>query len=299
MAATNRDLAKEVAAGRFREDLYYRLNVVCLDVPPLRARRDDILYLARHFLEIYVIQYQKNLRLTPDGEAALLEHSWPGNVRELQNRMMQAVILCEGGEVGHRELKLPPASRVAVALPQSDDSNAAAPSPHGATPLSEAPSGVDSWTELGLELGDQIEAVLSGGQVAIPLGRWLGEDLVLEAAAACDANTRRAAALVGLPGTTYRRRLQKANEQAWAGEAARSDQWGQMREILRRVVTLPRDNGEDLLSVAERVLLREILSRYPKDVRTGATLLGVSQPTYRRRAAAFRSREEIEHDGAA
>ena len=96
-----------------------------------------------------------------------------------------------------------------------------------------------------------------------------------------------------MPGTTYRRRLQKAKEQGWAGEAVRSGQWEQMREVLKRIVALPRDNGEDLPSVAESVLLREILSRYPKDVRTGATLLGVSQPTYRRRAAAFREREEI------
>ena len=83
IAATNRDLAAEVASGRFREDLYYRLNVVRLDVPPLSARPDDILHLARHFLETYIVQYQKNLRLTPEADEALLQHSWPGNVREL------------------------------------------------------------------------------------------------------------------------------------------------------------------------------------------------------------------------
>ncbi|MDQ5857174.1 MAG: sigma 54-interacting transcriptional regulator, partial [Acidobacteriota bacterium] len=97
LAATNRDLGAEVAAGRFRADLYHRLNVVRLVVPPLRERPDDILFLAAHFLETFSTLHGKKVRrLTPEGEALLLREDWLGNVRELQNRLMQAVILCEG-----------------------------------------------------------------------------------------------------------------------------------------------------------------------------------------------------------
>ena len=107
LAATNRNLKSEVAAGLFREDLYYRLNVIHLAVPPLRDRPEDILHLANHFLETFSVQYQKNVRrITPAAASALTRHNWPGNVRELQNRIMQAVILCEGSQLGPDELGL-------------------------------------------------------------------------------------------------------------------------------------------------------------------------------------------------
>src|SRR5262245_35779660 len=83
IAATNRNLAAEVAQGRFREDLYHRLNVVTLRVPPLRERPEDILPLADHFLGTYAVQYQRPRRLLGiEARRALLNHSWPGNVRE-------------------------------------------------------------------------------------------------------------------------------------------------------------------------------------------------------------------------
>jgi diguanylate cyclase (GGDEF)-like protein len=107
IAVTNRELSVEAAAGRFREDLYYRLNVVRVTVPPLRERVDDILHLANHFLEHFAEQYQKApLQFTEAALAGMLEHHWPGNVRELQNRIMQAVILSEGPEINVRELEL-------------------------------------------------------------------------------------------------------------------------------------------------------------------------------------------------
>jgi Nif-specific regulatory protein len=94
VAATNRDLRKLVAGGTFREDLYYRLNLFPLDVPPLRARGEDILQLARYFLSRAAKRLAKpELQLTPSTEAALLAHSWPGNVRELENLMERAAIL--------------------------------------------------------------------------------------------------------------------------------------------------------------------------------------------------------------
>jgi two-component system NtrC family response regulator/two-component system response regulator HydG len=100
VAATNRDLAAEVKAGRFREDLYYRLNVVAVTLPPLRRRRGDIPALAAHFIEKYGAAYGKDIKgLTPGTLNALLAHDWPGNVRELENAIERAVVLCKGSEL--------------------------------------------------------------------------------------------------------------------------------------------------------------------------------------------------------
>ena len=90
VAATNRDLPEEVANGRFRQDLYYRLQVVEIIAPPLRQRPDDILPLAHYFLEKLAIQYDKRVRsLSIATRMKLLDYPWPGNVRELQNRLLQ------------------------------------------------------------------------------------------------------------------------------------------------------------------------------------------------------------------
>ena len=98
VAATNRDLKNDVAAGRFREDLYYRLNVFPMKVVPLRDRKDDIPLLATHFLEISVKELGcPRSRLTPTGIETLQAYVWPGNIRELRNVIERAVILARGG----------------------------------------------------------------------------------------------------------------------------------------------------------------------------------------------------------
>ena len=97
IAATNRDLAEEVKAGRFREDLYYRLNVINIETPPLRARRSDIPILARHFVAKYAAENGKKIEdLAPDAVKALEAYDWPGNVRELENIIERAVVLAHG-----------------------------------------------------------------------------------------------------------------------------------------------------------------------------------------------------------
>ncbi len=100
VAATNRNLAQEVKDGRFREDLYYRLNVVQLDLPPLRERAEDIPMLAQHYLERYTREYAKPLRgITPEAMGMLRAYRFPGNVRELQNLLERAVVLESGSFV--------------------------------------------------------------------------------------------------------------------------------------------------------------------------------------------------------
>ncbi|MFZ5812841.1 MAG: sigma-54-dependent transcriptional regulator [Thermodesulfobacteriota bacterium] len=105
VAATNRDLKREVEEGRFREDLYYRLNVLVLSVPPLRDRRGDIPLLARHFLEKFARKNRKDIKEFSHGALeALVRYDWPGNVRELENAVERGVILAAGGYLTEREL---------------------------------------------------------------------------------------------------------------------------------------------------------------------------------------------------
>jgi NtrC-family two-component system response regulator AlgB len=119
VAATNRDLAAEAAAGRFREDLLYRLNVIEVELPPLRQRPRDLQPLAEHLLRFFARQAGKPVtRFSPAAQAALVRHGWPGNVRELRNAVERGVILAAGEEVdlGHLPVQLSsaPAARVEV-----------------------------------------------------------------------------------------------------------------------------------------------------------------------------------------
>jgi two-component system response regulator HydG len=107
LAASNRQLEQMVAEGQFREDLYYRLNVVKLEVPPLRERTEDIPLLAQHFWEHFAKKNHKTIKgITPQAMDLLLKHSWPGNIRELENVMERAVILLQGEYISEKELPL-------------------------------------------------------------------------------------------------------------------------------------------------------------------------------------------------
>jgi DNA-binding NtrC family response regulator len=107
VAATNRSLADEVAAGRFRPDLFYRLRVVPITMPPLRERPVDILPLAKHFLDHFNREFGKRVReLTPDAIQMLRAYDWPGNVRELRNVIERAMLLADGDCIGAAELPL-------------------------------------------------------------------------------------------------------------------------------------------------------------------------------------------------
>ena len=105
LAATNRDLRLEVAQKRFREDLFFRLNVISVDVPPLRERAEDVPLLAAHFLEEFASRNRKAVRgFSAQALDTMLRYSWPGNVRELENAVERAVILCHGDLITGREL---------------------------------------------------------------------------------------------------------------------------------------------------------------------------------------------------
>jgi Nif-specific regulatory protein len=119
IAATNQDLKKAVTEGRFRQDLYYRINVFDIRIPPLRERGPDILLLAEHFLKGIERGNDRHVQLTTNAEEALLAYHWPGNVRELRNAIERATIVCEGATIDAEHLSLADTDD-APSLPSTD-----------------------------------------------------------------------------------------------------------------------------------------------------------------------------------
>jgi DNA-binding NtrC family response regulator len=147
LSATNADLRREIAQGRFREDLYFRLNVIELNIPPLAERCEDLQALSEHFLQRHATQ--QPLLLSKAAVDRMLEHDWPGNVRELENRIHRAVLVCGKGPIAPEHLGLdgesqrsspsePPPNLTAAA--QTPEKMAAAPdeTPKATTPLETA-----------------------------------------------------------------------------------------------------------------------------------------------------------------
>jgi Nif-specific regulatory protein len=107
IAATNRDLPAMVAAGQFREDLYYRLNVVSIETPPLRERKDDIVPLGNAFIRRFAGELKKKIEgIDPDAQKLLMRYNWPGNIRELENTIERAILLAEGRSISSVDLRL-------------------------------------------------------------------------------------------------------------------------------------------------------------------------------------------------
>jgi sigma-54-specific transcriptional regulator len=199
VAATNIDLRQAVDAQRFRADLYYRLSVATVQLPPLRERPGDILPLARHFIHQYGHRLgTPEVVLAPAAEAALLGYLWPGNIRELENVIHFALIICRQGVIDAADLKLvaaappagPLAAATAVAAPEADAAAATEPAP---TP----------W--LGLE--GALEALLRDAAPRLLLG--VEEALVRAAYAQVGENQVRAARVLGVTRNTLRTLLKR------------------------------------------------------------------------------------------
>jgi Nif-specific regulatory protein len=224
VAATNRNLERAIAAGQFREDLYYRLNVVSITLPPLRERRQDTLPLIRHFLEKVS---KKNARPVPemDREAmdALLAHSWPGNVRELENAVEHAVIMAAGDRITLRDLPAYLSRRATGAQPttpapesaetgQSPAPPPASPGPgHPTTepvPRSSTGFGVGSGPAEQASDGDAIFDSLADEGVSLD---EMERRMILKALEKTGGNQTRAAKLLGITRRTLGYRLDKHN----------------------------------------------------------------------------------------
>ena len=112
VAATNRDLEQEMKSGDFREDLFYRLNVVNIQLPPLRERGDDVLVIAKFLLAKYAEEYSSKVKgFTPNALIAIRKYDWPGNIRQLENRIKKALVLCDKTLLGVEDLDMLPEAR--------------------------------------------------------------------------------------------------------------------------------------------------------------------------------------------
>ncbi|HDS15941.1 MAG TPA: sigma-54-dependent Fis family transcriptional regulator [Proteobacteria bacterium] len=173
IAATNRDLQKAVDSGEFRQDLFYRLNVIRLDLPPLRRRMEDIPLLLRHFLQIYSREYQKELEgFSPEATQALMNHDYPGNIRELENIVERCVVLENSRRIEFATL--PPV--VQQKAPYSSPTRTILPA-----------TGLD------------LEEIVTQLEI----------DLIKQALAQCQGNKTKAATLLGLSFRSLRYRLDK------------------------------------------------------------------------------------------
>lgn len=193
VAATNVDLTRAVAAGHFRMDLYYRLNVVTLNLPPLHERRGDIAPLARHFIDVYRARLQlPPITISPSAKEALLNYTWPGNIRELENVIHYALIVCKDNTITVNDLKL---STPLVLAPESRHSTliAADAKNPGETILEEL---AQQFTELfekkQADLYNQVEDVL-----------------VRTAFEYCEQNQVRTAQLLGISRNVLRAQLKR------------------------------------------------------------------------------------------
>jgi DNA-binding NtrC family response regulator len=194
VAATNRDLDEEVSAGRFREDLYYRLNVIPLHLPALRERGDDVLLLAEHFLKYFcTVKHRPCLAVTPDVQRVLEAYPWPGNVRELENMAERLSILCEGDFVQVEDL--PPKMLAHV----GDIMTLPPPRPR----LAPTRQAAFSWPTI---------ADLRGNNIGLKEFLDTAEEkLLLEALGMASGVKNQAAEILGIKRTTLIEKLKKRN----------------------------------------------------------------------------------------
>lgn len=208
IAATHRDLKTLIAEGRFREDLYYRLNVVPVRLPGLRERIEDVPDLARHFLRAAAAEGLPAKSLTGEAVTALLGHAWPGNVRELENLMRRLAVLCPEGRI--------PALAVTRELAASTLAPPTAPpTAPPATPLA-TPASLPAGQSLGETVGLHLERYFRQHEGALPppglyerVRREIEVPLIALCLAATGGNQLRAAELLGINRNTLRKKIRE------------------------------------------------------------------------------------------
>ncbi|MDL2210029.1 sigma-54 dependent transcriptional regulator [Desulfovibrio sp. OttesenSCG-928-O18] len=213
VAATNRDLEQEVAAGRFREDLYYRLNVIPLHLPPLRERGGDIMLLVDHFLDSFCRKRgRKPFTVSPEAKKALMAYSWPGNVRELENFMERVSILCEGPTVTVSDLpqKILDAVGDIVSLPEVVEPMRIADPVASALAAAVSHSVEESGPRFGFIWPTLDDLEQKGMDLKVFLDT-VEERLLAEALQRADGVKNQAAEILGIKRTTLIEKLKKRN----------------------------------------------------------------------------------------
>ena len=202
IAATNRDLMERVSAGKFREDLYYRLAVFPIAIPPLRERMEDVIPMAELFLERYgSTMGRPGLRLSSDAQAAISAYAWPGNVRELENAVQRALLLCDGEDIMPADLELKSA-------PPSTVNGLVATAANGKAVTGELPA----WA---------MESSVTGANFALYLGgrppdlETVEREHILRVLKTTDGNRKKAIDILGISERALRYKLKDYKEKGF------------------------------------------------------------------------------------
>ena len=275
IAATNVNLEEEIKKGRFREDLYYRLNVFNVHSPPLRQREGDISFLAKHFLERCSAQYGRRIEgFTPAAEEVMLRYPWPGNIRELRNKLIRAVILCHSNRIDVAQLGL------------RRESDRPAPTPPRRIELTEPTirDASESIAELENSMREAMAALVHqclDCQRLVPLSQWLEQDLILAALESHGQVNLRAAEALGIPESTLRRKLSRYRVDPTERPPELQSEWQAVIAMLPGWIQIAQQEGFDPMRHVQNLLLSEIDEQANSQAQA-ATLVGVSPPTYRR-----------------
>ncbi|MBT1451647.1 sigma 54-interacting transcriptional regulator [Glaciecola sp. XM2] len=297
VAVTNRDLNQEVRLGKFRQDLFYRLNVLHLHSPALRKRLDDLELLCIHFLSKFASQFEMPRKhLTADTLARMRQYSWPGNVRELENKLMQASLLCQGDLIEYDDLNLEVTHKTHLDTHnEKADNNVVYPfatkaeSPDMATATQgngaaqtrpgetySKPLDENTWlTALTSSLENVIDELSNTPQHGDPeVGVWMENCLFQHACRRLNTN-KEIALLFQLPISTARRKVHKA--QTFQQDRVPSA-WPNVIELLQQVADGKVALHQPLQSI-KMALLRVILAKQTINMTQAAQFVGVSEPT--------------------
>ncbi|RDV29302.1 diguanylate cyclase [Alteromonas aestuariivivens] len=296
IAVTNRDLMHEVQQGRFRKDLYYRLNVVTLHSPPLRERKEDIPLLARHFLNRYAKQYDnENKFLSEQALAKMQQYDWPGNIRELENRLMQAALLTDTQEIRWQDLNLDP--QTAATLPSNSDNPALFTSTNHFPPpipstgktqeIQQAPCDVAAGFSLPeadsqaclTKVSEALKEVLQQIQSSAvffhsPVGIWLEDEILQQTFVQQQGNVKATAIQLHMSQSTARRRIDKIGQNG----SDRPPAWAEVQKALAPIAQ-GKCIIDGCLDTLKLCLLQQLLASNPSSMSLAAEILGVSEPT--------------------
>lgn len=300
IAVTNRELEQEVLAGNFRQDLFYRLNVLTLRTPPLRERPEDIMLLSKHFLKKFSQQFSHSeKRLSDDANKKMAHYHWPGNIRELENKLMQANLLCEDPVIHWKDLKIDELSPAQPTITKTNASSASQfqpISPPSDSSLYEPPltqdtdhptgvldvklSKTEFITHLQQVIRTQLLPVFSDLDVMQnPLGSWLEDDLILLTYKALGNNMKKAGLRLGVSHSTLRRRIEKISHNKHQLAETRPAFWPVIADNLQDIAHGRVILGTDCLTVIKLALLEVILALSPNNMSAVSVLMGMSEPT--------------------
>lgn len=305
IAVTNRELEQEVIAGNFRQDLFYRLNVLTLRTPPLRERPEDVSLLSKHFLKKFSQQFSHSeKRLSNDALYKMSQYHWPGNIRELENRLMQANLLSENDVIEWSDLKIDakPENKPDLSEPPGLHEHGRPEHSHSATinytPTKlQYPRELESLSELPNETANSmnkaqfvtrlqtvlmvlLKGVLRDQDVMrYPVGIWLEEDLIYQTYFELEQNVKKAGLRLGVSHSTLRRRIDKIIQKKNLQDDWRPQEWFEVETILSDIAAGRIILGSELMNILKLTLLDVILKLSPNNMSIASVLLGVSEPT--------------------